>query len=615
MTSHRVGMVETNVTDQEYLRARDEALGSPSALSHHLYTLHHARAQRCADAGDVEGSERERWFAQAYLALRTTREGVFALRDDAMLEPDSVWSRAPAHVYEHVYEKATSTEEPAPIRVLLLHALWELRRVWAALRPAIAPSWEIGVAAIEAHVEAAEYWSARSHEAAFAMYVVDHVRTAVSLAETMNKEGLIETALVLSRRETQSLVSIDVGWCLRLLEIEIGVARRRRRTRPLVDQARLEDIERTLIDLEARLPADAIPGLHESALEARFDVETLLGRPPTTEERAARVGRLAQARAEAQPEPMLAVSYWKHAAEQFQQAGLHDEEVHASSAARRAVAAATRRFQRVPFEVPVDRGVVDGLIASVDATGNVLAALWAVGSHLFMAPADMARPRGISDLIPLEHFVGDRSLAGHAPDSDGDRRARLVSDLRYELAVFNAGYLLPVMEHLRDGCRLTAHDFVAFVALSDAIEVDELPLLSMGVRAFLRQEHIVALHLLVPRLENLIRGWMRAAGANVTRLDNGTMLEMTLGSLIGEGEQRGVIDRDLALLLRVMLTEETGFNVRNRVAHGWARAPELNSVNAARIVHLILAVTVRERRMALERMKGTDEAKPAPDDV
>ncbi len=68
---------------------------------------------------------------------------------------------------------------------------------------------------------------------------------------------------------------------------------------------------------------------------------------------------------------------------------------------------------------------------------------------------------------------------------------------------------------------------MAFVSLSDAIVADELPLLFMAVRVLLREAQVVAVHL---------------------------------------------IDRDLAWLLRVMLTEESGSNIRNEVAHGWARA-------------------------------------------
>ena len=598
--------------DPEYIQARDEALRSASALHHRLFTIHDARAKRYSDAGNAEGATRERWCAQAFLALQVTADGVFALRDDAVLDRDGVWSKAPGHVYEHFYVRGTAADEPAPIRVVFLHALWELRRVWGGLKPAIVPSWKIGVAAVEAHLKAAEHWSASSRDASFVVCVVDHLRTAVGLAETMNNDDLLEKALAISRTESASLFATDLGWCLRLLEIELSVAGRRRiRKRLFVDETRLQEIERALIELELRLAADAIPGLHEAALEARFNVETLLGRPPKTEERAARLGRLARARAEAQAEPMLAVSYWKSAAEHFQRAGLEEEELHASNAARRAVVAATQRFESVPFDVAIDRDLVQRLIADVSSASSVREALQRVASDLFMAPVDMPRPRGISDLIPLENFVGDRSLGAHDPGSEADRRARLIGDLKFELSVFNAGYLLPVIQHLRDSGGLTAHDVVAFVSASNAIEADELPLLFLGVRSFLREEHVVALHMLVPRLENLIRGWMRVAGVNVTRLENGGMQEVLLGGLLSEGENRGVIERNLAWLLRVTLTEETGFNVRNRVAHGWARAPELNAVSAARIVHLILVVSARERMMALERVRGREAEPPA----
>jgi hypothetical protein len=99
-----------------------------------------------------------------------------------------------------------------------------------------------------------------------------------------------------------------------------------------------------------------------------------------------------------------------------------------------------------------------------------------------------------------------------------------------------------------------------------------------GLAAGFQADFLVASHLLVPQVENSLRFVLEANGVNVANLlSDMTQPVKLLGQLLGMGETSDIFGEDAVFELRGCLIEKHGFDLRNRVAHGFVTAHECNN--------------------------------------
>jgi hypothetical protein len=93
---------------------------------------------------------------------------------------------------------------------------------------------------------------------------------------------------------------------------------------------------------------------------------------------------------------------------------------------------------------------------------------------------------------------------------------------------------------------------------------------------------------MVPRIEQMIRRLLEAAGVSITVVKDNEVRERYLGDLLRSGEKDGVLPTAIATLLRLVLSDENGLNLRNRVAHGWLTPHECGQSTVDRVLHIAL---------------------------
>jgi hypothetical protein len=112
-----------------------------------------------------------------------------------------------------------------------------------------------------------------------------------------------------------------------------------------------------------------------------------------------------------------------------------------------------------------------------------------------------------------------------------------------------------------------------------------------GVRRIFAGDTVGAVHVLVPRVEATIRSLVASAGLPVTRVRGQGSDMLLLGALLSSLRRHGVLEDRLVFTLEVAL-DRLGWNVRNRVAHGWITPEECSPETCDRLLHLILALGV-----------------------
>lgn len=112
-----------------------------------------------------------------------------------------------------------------------------------------------------------------------------------------------------------------------------------------------------------------------------------------------------------------------------------------------------------------------------------------------------------------------------------------------------------------------------------------------GIVAGFHGDFLVAAHLLVPQIENSLRYVLESQGVDVSNLkSDGTQPVKVLGAIFGMKETTEIFGESLCFELRGCLIEKTGYDFRNRVAHGFVSEAECYSAAASHIWWLVLRI-------------------------
>jgi hypothetical protein len=112
-----------------------------------------------------------------------------------------------------------------------------------------------------------------------------------------------------------------------------------------------------------------------------------------------------------------------------------------------------------------------------------------------------------------------------------------------------------------------------------------------GIHAGFNGDFLVASHLLIPQIENSIRYVLESNGVDVSNfMSDGTQPVKVLGPLFGMKEIEEFFGESLCFELRGCLIEKTGYDFRNRLAHGFVSERECYSSAAVMVWWLVLRI-------------------------
>lgn len=208
----------------------------------------------------------------------------------------------------------------------------------------------------------------------------------------------------------------------------------------------------------------------------------------------------------------------------------------------------------------------------------------------------------------LEHIVKSAPFLHMIPQSIFDEKGRvkaivggIETDLEGNLVVhismsmkFNAIFINAVIEEGKQRGIFTIENILSFITKSPSIKDDRISIITKGLEAYFSQDYLVSIHLLIPQLEEAIR--------NILEIDDIPTLKSNKS---GKGFQLRILDEmlrdpiaiqlltdDFANYLRILLTDNRGWNLRNDICHGIASPDLFNKMTADRIIHALLCFGV-----------------------
>jgi len=114
-----------------------------------------------------------------------------------------------------------------------------------------------------------------------------------------------------------------------------------------------------------------------------------------------------------------------------------------------------------------------------------------------------------------------------------------------------------------------------------------------AIEAYLSNNYFVALHILIPQIEALIRNLAEKIGLPVLKGSRfGGLNYRTLDELLRDEEIVAVLTEDLCLYLRTLFTDQRGWNLRNNICHGISFVADFNQHTADRVFHVLLCLSL-----------------------
>jgi len=172
-----------------------------------------------------------------------------------------------------------------------------------------------------------------------------------------------------------------------------------------------------------------------------------------------------------------------------------------------------------------------------------------------------------------------------------DENGHIIAQMSQNMQI-TAVFLREVMTKLINKFKLTEDELVNYLYKSPAFDTLKTGIIQLGLKSYLKNDHLVAIHLLIPQIEDILRRILEAIGGTVLKKSRGGsgFHFKTLDELLRDEQLVAVFGEDVMLYFRVVLTDQRGWNLRNDVCHGITPQSAFGSAMADRIVHILLCL-------------------------
>jgi len=257
------------------------------------------------------------------------------------------------------------------------------------------------------------------------------------------------------------------------------------------------------------------------------------------------------------------------------------------------IAAESLRVETTKMEIPQDQ--LDVVISFIN-TGDLNTSINKI-ANFFIPSLQMVDEKieNLSQLHPLFFLIGHklqdekgRIIASVGPlekDLDGHRALQISRDLKY-----SAIFLRKILEGLINDKGLNRDSIIDFISTTPIIEESRYEIISRGLDAYFQGDYLVFIHLLIPQIEEGIRNLVEKSGGQVLRPspDKEGFNLKTLHNLLDSEILKEVLGQDCSDYLKILFTDQRGWNLRNSVCHGLASIETFNCNVADRILQTLL---------------------------
>lgn len=272
----------------------------------------------------------------------------------------------------------------------------------------------------------------------------------------------------------------------------------------------------------------------------------------------------------------------------------------------------------IRVEVPVDKAAVERALDEL-TSGDAEAALASIATA-FVPSAGHAQELlkrlydGGSSIMAHfgVHILGDQQILAVVGSIADDLDGRVILQLSQEMDV-SWRFLALALDRTYHKFSVGTDGILEFVRPSALFDPLREPLLRQGLDAYFADDHVKAIHVLLPQIEAMLRrllGFLGRPTSKRMRSPRGVMQEKTLTDILEHEpavaaffKENGL--EDWHVFLRMFLIDPRGWNLRNRIAHGLMAPREFTRQVSDWVIHAMLMLGLLR---GAEAGRGTDGA-------
>ncbi len=157
----------------------------------------------------------------------------------------------------------------------------------------------------------------------------------------------------------------------------------------------------------------------------------------------------------------------------------------------------------------------------------------------------------------------------------------------------SAVFLRSVIKQLISRFKLTPKKIIEYFYKSPVFDEDKKEIILNGIEAYLENNHLAAIHLLIPQIESAFRKLIEHTGGSVLKPSRGGGMHLkTLDELLRDQKVINIFGEDMSLYFRILLTDQRGWNLRNDVCHGISPAATFHVNISDRVFHILLCLAL-----------------------
>jgi len=201
------------------------------------------------------------------------------------------------------------------------------------------------------------------------------------------------------------------------------------------------------------------------------------------------------------------------------------------------------------------------------------------------------------------HIVRDTGIVAQAGSISADPESRLLMQLT-EFMDLATPFLAWTIDRTRELYSPSSDDIVDALYHSPAFDPDRRDLIRNGIEAYLSDDFVKGVHVLLPQIEHTLLRLAENLGVvtrKPSRHNPNAMQWINLYEVLQDALVQECLGEDLTRYLQVLLVDPLGHNIRNHVCNGHLKPEDFTRQLADRVFHVLLALSlIREPRDAKE---------------
>jgi len=286
----------------------------------------------------------------------------------------------------------------------------------------------------------------------------------------------------------------------------------------------------------------------------------------------------------------------------FKEFGLPDEAEQISIKLREVGEKAKSELKSVSHTVEVQKDKMEKYIAAL-IEGELDVVLARIAAHYIPKKSEvekqlkeLASEAPIAFLMPVELLDNMGRPLAKVGSLEEDLAGHTVKQMSQNMAI-ESMFLRQVLESLIKKYPTFENLFVDYLFRSPIFVDDRKSIIGQGVKEYLNGNHVTAVHLLIPQIENALRVLVETAGGSVLKPARGGGFNLkVLYDLLRDPLLVQVFGDDIVFYFHALLVDPRCWNLRNRVCHGLCDVSEFGPSMSDRIIHVLLCLALVRKK-------------------